>query len=63
MCCESEPRTVRGAPTCICGCGCGPSFRRFYSSKEKRERLESYQDELKKELEGVEERLGKLRAE
>lgn len=58
MCCECEPRKPRG-----CTCGCGPSFRRFYSSKEERERLESYQDELKKELAGVEERLTELKAE
>jgi hypothetical protein len=50
---------MRGA----CGCGCGPSFRRFYSSKEERERLESYKDEVKKELEGIEERLSELKAE
>jgi len=63
MCCEREPRGVRGGVGSACGCGCGPSFRRFYSSKEERERLESYRDELKKELEGVEERLIELKAE
>ena len=40
-----------------CGCGCGPSFRRFFSSEEKRECLENYRDQLKKELAGVEERI------
>ena len=63
MCCESEQQRVRSAAVCVCGCGCGPSFRQFYSSKEERERLESYTDELKKELEGVEERLSELKAE
>jgi len=42
--------------TCgCCGCGCGPGFRRFFSSREKRECLESYKDQLQKELAGVEE--------
>ena len=62
MCCECEPRRPRVSAGCTCGCGCGPSFRRFYSSQEERERLERYKDELKKELEGVEERLGELGA-
>ena len=59
MCCECEPRKPKG---CTCGCGCGPSFRRFYSSEEEREQLESYKDELKKELAGVEELLTELKA-
>jgi glutathione S-transferase len=43
---------------CTCGCcGCGPSFRRFFSSKEEKEWLENYRDQLKKELAGLEERL------
>lgn len=63
MCCECEPRSVGGRVGSACGCGCGPSFRRFYSSAEERGRLESYKGELKKELEGVEERLCELKAE
>jgi hypothetical protein len=47
--------------TCGCGCGCGPSFRRFFSSQEERECLEAYRDQLKKELTGVEERIGELK--
>ncbi len=44
--------------TCgCCGCGCGSSFRRFFSSQEKKECLESYRDQLEKELAGVEERI------
>ena len=62
MCCECEPRSVRADAGNACGCGCGPSFRRFYSSKERKERLDCYRDELKKELEGVEERLSELGA-
>ena len=43
-----------------CGCGYGPSFRRFFSSEEEREGLETYRDQLKKELAGVEERISEL---
>ncbi len=47
-----------GRTGCTCGCcGCGPSFRRFFSSKEEQECLEAYGDQLKKELAGVEERI------
>ncbi len=38
------------------GCSCGPLFRRFFSSKEEQERLETYRNQLKKELAGVEDR-------
>jgi len=44
-----------------CGCGCGPLFRRFFSSKEEEERLETYRDQLKKELTGVEESIKGLK--
>lgn len=43
-----------------CGCGCGSSFRRFFSSAEEKECLENYREQLKKELAGVEERIKKL---
>lgn len=64
MSCDCEPRTgkVDTGGMCSCGCGCGIS-RRFYSSKEKIERLEAYRDNLKKELQGVEEHLSELKAE
>jgi hypothetical protein len=40
-------------PGCACGCcGCGSSFRRFFSAKEERECLETYREQLKKELAG-----------
>jgi len=46
-----------------CACGCGGFFPRLYISREEeRDRLEKYQDELKKELAGVEERLKELKA-
>lgn len=44
-----------------CGCGCGPSFRRFISAKEEAERLEEYRNQLKKELAGVEEYVQELK--
>jgi len=49
---------------CICGCcgsGFGPPFRRFFSSKEEQEYLETYRDQLKKELAGVEEHIKELK--
>lgn len=65
--CQSAgmPRNVNmlGCACGCCGCGCGSSFRRFFSSEEERERLENYRDQLKKELAGIEEHLGELRAE
>lgn len=38
------------------GC-CGHGFRRFYTKEEKREHLERYAEQLKKELAAVEEHL------
>ncbi|WP_158599153.1 DUF5320 domain-containing protein [Methanohalophilus sp. RSK] len=42
-------------------CGCGHSFRRFVSAKEKQEFLEDYKDQLKKELDAVDEHLGEIK--
>ena len=62
MCQPREGQTRAAGCTCgCCGCGCGPSFRRFLSSKEEQEGLETYKDELKKELAGVEERIKELK--
>jgi hypothetical protein len=51
-----------------CGCGCGISgfghsmfFRRYLSEKERLQRLEDYRDQLKKELEGIEEHIQELK--
>ena len=59
--CQTENvtnRTGMSGNCCVpCECGCCPPFRRYYSSDEERERLESYRDQLKKELAGVEERI------
>jgi FtsZ-binding cell division protein ZapB len=49
-----------GTEPYACGCGCGHSFRRFVSSQEEQESLESYSDQLKKELTAVEERIKEL---
>jgi len=53
-----------------CGCGCGARHhghrrlhvRRFLTKEEKIEKLESYAEELKKELSGVQERIRELRS-
>jgi len=52
---------TRAQTSSQCGCGCLPSFRRFFSAKEEAECLETYRSELKKELAGVEERLNELK--
>jgi flagellar motility protein MotE (MotC chaperone) len=49
-----------GAEECEPSC-CGSFVRRFATSGERREKLESYREELKKELAGVEERLEELK--
>ncbi len=55
------PRTPGYMGMSDCGCGCGPLYRRFFSSKEEQERLETYTNRLKKELAGVEERIKELK--
>ena len=60
MCQPGMPLRSSGLGGCTCGCcgcGCGQGFRRFFSKQEIRECLESYRDQLKKELAGVEERI------
>lgn len=60
-----QPRTAlreSNANDCACSCGgSGQSFRRFFAVKEKKESLESYKDQLQKELAGVEERISELK--
>lgn len=51
-----QPRGVQRSFE-ACGCGCAPFFRRFISAKEEQDGLGEYRDQLKKELEGVEERI------
>ena len=64
MCQQGGSKRTIGACGCTCGCcGCGGGtfFRRFISAKEEEERLDKYRDQLKKELEGVEERIKELK--
>jgi hypothetical protein len=64
MCHQKEiPRYIglAGCTCGCCGCGCGPSFRSFFSPKEEQERLETYKDQLEKELTGVKECLNELK--
>ncbi len=62
MCQPRGSQRHTAMPGCICsGCGCGPWFRRFFSSKEEQECLEDYRDQLKRELAGVEERIKELK--
>ncbi len=64
MCQPREIPRYTGLAGCTCGCcgcGCGPSFRSFFSVKEEQERLELYRDQLKKELDGVEECIKELK--
>lgn len=53
---------VMGCTCGCCGCGCGPFFRRFVSREEEIERMEKYRDQLKRELQGAEERIRDLRS-
>jgi hypothetical protein len=64
MCQPSRTQIHTGLLGCTCGCcgcGCGPTFRRYFSSKEELECLEAHEDQLKKELAGVEERIKALK--
>ena len=51
----------RGSDCCCIEHGPGLFLRRFVTSKEERERLEKYREELKNEITGVEERLKELK--
>lgn len=59
MCCETnvQPPQIRHA---LCDCGCTGISRRFLSAQEEKEKLEEYQEQLKKELIGVQECINKL---
>lgn len=53
---------MTGEACCTPAAGCcsgnmGFGFRRFYTKEERREHLEHYRDQLKKELEAIEELL------
>lgn len=66
MCCESSEYQrgfISRRYAFGCSCDCGPSFRRFMSAEEERERIEEYKEQLKKELAAVEEHLKELKGE
>lgn len=44
----------------FCGCGCMIPQRRHFSTEEKLEMLHDYEDELGKEIKGVQERIQEL---
>jgi hypothetical protein len=58
MCCETSKHHY-STTDCEFGCCCCPP-RHFVGSRERKERLEKYRDQLKNELEGVEEELKKM---
>ncbi len=58
----SKQREMSGCSCGCCECGCGRSFRRFFSCEEERECLETYRDQLKKELAGVAERIDEFKS-
>jgi hypothetical protein len=53
MCHPDKTHMAHGA----CCCGSGPIWRRFLTEEEKKKHLETYRDELKKEIAGLEERI------
>lgn len=59
---QRHPGPAGTAWSC-CHCGCGLSFRRFFSAKEELECLENYRDQLKRELAGLEERLKEVQGQ
>ena len=54
MCCETNIPQHQNRQA-MCGCGCTGMSRRFLSAQEEKAKLEEYQDQLKKELAGVQE--------
>jgi hypothetical protein len=65
MCCEPRGRHVAfdASDGCCCCCGSGAAhhFRRYVSKRERIERLEAYREELKRELEGVDEAIDEIK--
>lgn len=58
--CQPRMTLRRGVCTCgCCGCGCGPGLHQFYSPENERECLESYREQLQRELDGVAQRIEK----
>lgn len=65
MCQPGGSQRIFGACGCncgCCGCGCGKFFRHFMSAEEEKARLEEYNDQLEKDLSGVNVRIRELTA-
>jgi len=62
MCCEPKAVKVSSDSDCCC-CEPGHTVRRFVSSKEETEKLESYKEQLEKEIAGIDERIEVLKKE
>ncbi len=55
---RGKPFTGPGNCQCgCCGCGCGPFPRRYFSKGEQRQWIESYRNQLQRELAAVEEQI------
>ena len=63
MCHHGKHTGGSGYQTHGCGCECTMFPRHFISSKEKKEMLENYKDQLQKELQGIEECIKKCECE
>ena len=61
MCCQGRRGFGMGRHSSGCRCGCMSFHRSFISAKEELEMLNEYKDQLKKEVEGIDEHLEKLR--
>jgi hypothetical protein len=59
LCCETPTQRPHNRQD-MCGCGCTGLSRRFLSPQEEKAKLEEYQDQLKKELAGVQECINQL---
>ena len=62
MCCEPKAVKTSSDSGCCC-CEPGLAVRRFVSSKEEAEKLESYKDQLEREIAGIDERIEEIKKE
>jgi len=58
--CQTAGRRHAGMMGDVCGCRCLTPQRRHFSTEEKLEMLHTYEDELGKEIKGVQERIQEL---
>ena len=63
MCCDPREgkKTAECCESLIACCAPGRMVRRFRSAKEEEEQLQTYKEELEKEIAGVSERIQELR--